>query len=104
VAYGTVRIELPDIAGGCDCQLFLLGVLPSVQTAVGRGESSGRLLREYNVVRQISPLAVWDGKAQHRAEPLPPLPGDVSLLVLLAQRRSDARIVAVGVDRMRQDN
>jgi hypothetical protein len=99
VAGGAARIELPDIAGGCDCELFLLGVLPSAQTVVGRGENAGRVLREFNVVRQISPLAAWNGKAESRAHSLSQMPAGVSTIVLLAQRRGDGRMVAVGVER-----
>jgi hypothetical protein len=93
---GAVRIELPSLEGGCDCDLLLLGVLPSTQTAVGRGENAGRLLRESNVVRQLYPQPGWDGMASSRVARVPQLPAEASLLVVLAQRRADARIVAVG--------
>jgi len=97
---GVLRVRLPDLAGGCDCELLLLGVLPRAQTAVARGENSGHVLREFNIVRQVYPLAGWNGVAERRAQPLPRLPAGVSLIVLLAQRRGDARIVAVGVEKL----
>lgn len=98
----TLRAELPEIAGGCDCDLLLVGILPSTQTAVGRGENAGRLLSEFNVVRQVYALPSWDGSASTRSESVETarqLPA-VSLFALIAQRRADARIVAVGVARV----
>ena len=96
---GTVQAELLELGGGCDCELVLLGVLPSTQTAVASGENKGRVLQEFNVVRKIYPLAGWNGRAARRVHSLPAFPTDASLFVLLAQRRSDARILAVGVTR-----
>jgi hypothetical protein len=97
IADNALRAELPEIAGGCDCALLLLAVLPSAQTAIGRGENAGRLLHESNVVRQMYRLEAWNGKAAKRARPLPPYPADASLFVLLAQRHGDAQIMAVGI-------
>jgi hypothetical protein len=97
VTDGVIRAELPELEGGCDCDLLLLGVQPSAKTAVGRGENAGRLLQEFNIVRQIHSLAGWNGRASARTQPIPALPADASLLVLLAQRRDNAQIAAVGV-------
>jgi hypothetical protein len=97
VSGGTVQSALPDIKGGCDCDLLLLGVQPSANTAVGHGENAGHVLRETNIVRQTYPLPRWNGVSTLRKQALPLLPADASLLVLLAQRRSDAQIIAVGV-------
>jgi len=96
VSAGTLRIQLPDI-GGCDCELLLLGVLPSAQSAIGRGENAGRLLQEYSVVRRTSDLQRWDGKALVLLQPVLPWPADASRLVLLAQHRQSRQIVAAGV-------
>jgi hypothetical protein len=97
IAHNALRAELPEIEGGCDCALLLLAVLPSTQTAIGRGENAGRLVHESNVVRQIYPLEAWNGKAANRAQQLPRFPADASLIVLLAQRHRDAQIMAVGI-------
>jgi hypothetical protein len=96
IAGESVQVELPEIEGGCDCDLLLLGVLPSSRTEIGRGENAGRVLREFNIVRQVYDLAVWSGKESLRIQPMPRLPADASLLVLLAQSRKSAQIVAVG--------
>jgi hypothetical protein len=97
VMNGTIQYSLPDVEGGCDCELLLLAVQPSTQTPVGRGENAGRLLHEFNVVRRVAPLPRWDGNAQKRAQAIAPSNEEVSMQVLLAQRRVDGRIVAVGV-------
>jgi hypothetical protein len=98
----VVRAELPEVAGGCECELLLLAVLPSTQTVIAHGENSGRVLREFNVVRRIYPLAGWNGIAARRDHSLTAFPAEASLLVMLAQRRGDARIVAIGVTRASQ--
>jgi hypothetical protein len=97
VMKGSIQMSLPDVDGGCSCELLLLGVQPSAQTAVGRGENAGRLLREFNVVRQVVSFGRWDGKAVTRTQVLPVSTDGVSRHVLLAQRRTDARIVAAGI-------
>ena len=97
---GAIQAGLPEVEGGCDCDLLLLGLQPSAQTAVGHGENAGRMLREVNIVRETYPLPRWDGRSARRIQPLPRLPADATLLVLLAQRRADARIIAVGVSQL----
>jgi hypothetical protein len=92
-----LRAEFPDIEGGCNCDVLWLGVLPAAVTAIGRGENAGRTLTQFNVVTEMRPLAGWDGKQVLRALPLPGGQGGGQFFVVLAQRREDARIVAVGV-------
>ena len=94
-----IRAELPMLAADCDCELLLLGVRPASITAIGRGENSGRQLREFNIVRQMSWLGGWNGKAVVVDQAVPRIPRDASLVVLLAQRRGDARILAAGTTR-----
>lgn len=98
VAPGLLQITLPDV-GGCECELLLLDVLPSVQTAVPRGENAGRTLREFNVVHHVTALPAWNGRALQRNVPLRQEPAAASFLVVLAQRRADAHVMAVGVAR-----
>ena len=98
VEAGALQINLPDV-GGCDCELLLLDVLPSAQTAVARGENAGRTLREVNVVRRITTLPAWNGRAVRRRFGLPQSQAAESFRVLLAQRRTDAHVIAAGVAR-----
>jgi hypothetical protein len=96
VVAGAIRISLPEMSRGCGCDLLLIGVLPQTQTAVGRGENAGRVIREFNVVRSMVRIGTWGGNADIRSELLTSMPQDATSLVLLAQSRSDRTIVAVG--------
>jgi hypothetical protein len=58
-------------------------------TDVGRGENGGRQLREYRIVRGVTPLGVWDGA--RRRLPLPPVPAGLGAVVLV--QGDDLRIL-----------
>ncbi|MDR3096594.1 MAG: DUF1223 domain-containing protein [Paraburkholderia sp.] len=50
-------------AGTGQGQIFLVGYDREHVTAVGRGENSGRALKEANIVRSIEPIGQWNGAA-----------------------------------------
>jgi hypothetical protein len=47
--------------GSGNAQVLLVGYDPSHETPIGRGENSGRTLRESNVVRSLTPIGAWTG-------------------------------------------
>jgi hypothetical protein len=49
--------------GAGTARVLLVGFDPSHDTPVGRGENSGRTLRETNVVRSLTPIGAWTGSA-----------------------------------------
>jgi hypothetical protein len=49
--------------GAGTAQVLLVGFDPSHDTPVGRGENSGRTLRETNIVRSLTPIGAWTGSA-----------------------------------------
>ena len=59
-------------AGEGAADLVLAGYDREHRTAVGRGENSGRTLREANIVRSVATVGTWHGAALHVAMPLPP--------------------------------
>jgi hypothetical protein len=48
-------------AGAGTAQVLLVGYDPSHETPIGRGENSGRTLRESNIVRSVTPIGAWTG-------------------------------------------
>lgn len=50
-------------AGSGSGRVLLIGYDPEHTTSVGRGENSGRTLRESNIVRSIQPVGNWTGDA-----------------------------------------
>jgi len=68
---------------------------PQRETAVGRGENTGRRLTEYRIVRAAHPLGAWDGGA--RTLSLPDVPAGQGIAVLV----QDDRLRVVGVADLR---
>ena len=58
---GSMSIEIG--AGSGSGRVLLVGFDPEHRTAVGRGENSGRLLTESNIVRSIRVVGAWTGTA-----------------------------------------
>jgi len=79
-------------AGSGAGMLLLVGYDRLHQTAVGRGENSGRTLAEANIVRSISVLGGWSGKPVRLQVPNP---AGEEVAVLL--QRNDGHIVGAGI-------
>ena len=79
-------------AGAGSATLVLVGCDRQHQTAVGRGENGGRTLTEANIVRSMSVLGAWSGKAVRLQVPNPE---GQEVAVLL--QREDGHIVGAGV-------
>lgn len=74
--------------GTGQARVLLVGFDPSHQTAIGRGENSGRTLTESNIVRSLTQLGAWTGSAiMLRQSP----PSGESFAVLL--QAEDGRII-----------
>ena len=60
VSGGELLVSVAAASGMPAAEVTLLSYLPQAQTAIGRGENAGRVLREYNIVRSCTtarPLA-----------------------------------------------
>jgi len=90
---GQLLIEVG--AGKGNGRVLLIGFDHNHQTAVRRGENSGRTLEEANVVRSIRAIGDWQGAVLRLNETLPE--GQDAAVVLEAP---DGRIVGAG--RLRQ--
>jgi hypothetical protein len=71
----------------------LIAYLPQAATNVGRGENSGRTLREFNIVRQFRPLGVWNGQESVFRAPVESFPADATRVAVLLQRNQQGPIV-----------
>ena len=67
-------------------------LLPEAQTAIGRGENSGRSLREFNIVRASFALGAWDGSARNYVLKRASLPPDATTVAVVLQQ-SDQRSI-----------
>jgi hypothetical protein len=75
------------------CDVNLIAYLPQAVTNVGRGKNSGRTLREFNIVRQYSPLGVWSGRESVFRAPVDSIPDDATHIAVLLQRNQQGPIV-----------
>jgi hypothetical protein len=77
------------VGGGAgNARVVLVGYDAQHLTAVGRGENSGRTLKESNIVRSFEPIGQWSGQP---AVFNPPVPAGEKAAVLL--EAPDGRIV-----------
>ena len=67
-------------------EVLLLALLPETHTAIGRGENSGRTLREVNVVRASFTLGRFDGSARRYTIARSALPADAGAAAVLIQQ------------------
>ena len=92
--HGDELLVSVDAATGMPAaEVTLLGYLPEALTAIGRGENSGRALREYNIVRSSATLGVWRGAAAEWRMPLAALPADARGVAVLVQQPGPGAIV-----------
>jgi hypothetical protein len=73
-------------------EVLLLALLPEAQTAIGRGENSGRKLREFNIVRASFALGEWNGSARRYGLARASLPRDATRVAVVLQQ-SDQRSI-----------
>lgn len=92
VQRGPQSLEVTVGAGPGAGTLLLIGYDRLHRTPVGRGENGGRTLEEANIVRSLSVLGVWSGKAVRLEAPLP-VGQDIAVLL----QRDDGHIVGAGV-------
>ncbi len=94
VQRGSAGLTVSVGAGDGSGTLVLVGFDRLHQTAVGRGENSGRTLTEANIVRSMSVLTTWSGKPLRLQVPYPP---GQQVAVLL--QRDNGHIVGAGLGR-----
>ncbi|MFB3134405.1 MAG: DUF1223 domain-containing protein, partial [Rhodospirillales bacterium] len=103
---GAVRLSIADAPGkgaAEEATVWLVVFDREHLTPVRRGENKGRKLRNYNVVRQLSRIATWRGKALDMAVTVPDMvAGDGRACAVLVQSTETGRILgaaALGLER-----
>ena len=104
---GGVRLFIPDAPAtgeaAEEAAVWLVVFDREHLTSVRRGENRGRKLRNYNVVRQLSRIATWRGKALDMAVTVPDMVlGGGRACAVLVQSTETGRILgaaALGLDR-----
>jgi hypothetical protein len=65
----TIDVTVGNGAGSA--RVLLVGYDAQHVTPVGRGENSGRTLKESNIVRSFQPIGQWSGKSSAFNAPVP---------------------------------
>ncbi len=86
-------VEAGAVTGAAPCDVLVVSFLPDAVTPVGRGENSGRTLREFNVVRSISTLGVWQATTARWRVELNSFPTDARFVAVLLQEQVTGSIV-----------
>ena len=86
-------VRIGAVAAESNSDVLLVSFLRAAETAIGRGENSGRLLREYNIVRSISTLGNWRGAAAEWHVKVNSLPADASNVAVIVQQSGAGVIV-----------
>jgi len=94
-----LAIDLEAVAGLGGGEVLLLSYLPEALTAIGRGENSGRTLKEFNIVRSITTLGSWQGRAASWRVKRSSLPADAACVAVLVQEPEAGFIL--GAERLR---
>src|SRR5208283_2555362 len=89
---GELTVKVPEHQDRAGYDVNLVAYLPEAATPVGRGENSGRTLREFNIVRQLRSLGVWSGKRSVFRATLDSFPPDATRAAVLLQRSQQGPI------------
>jgi hypothetical protein len=93
LARGELTVTVPERTHQERYDVNLIAYLPQAATNVGRGENSGRTLREFNIVRQFRSLGVWNGQESVFPAPVDSFPADATRVAVLLQRNQQGPIV-----------
>lgn len=86
-------VDIAALAGAPGAEVTLVSYLPEAVTAIGRGENSGRALREFNIVRSFQVLGSWRGAAAQWRVKRGSLPADARFVAVLVQESGPGAIV-----------
>lgn len=93
ITNGQLNVMLAPRSDHSRFNVNVVAYLPEATTSVAHGENAGRALKEFNVVRALRTLGVWEGTQNKFTLPISALPADVSQLAILIQDVDQGQIV-----------
>jgi hypothetical protein len=96
-----LTIALSHAKESTAADVLLIAYLPQAVTAIGRGENSGRTLREFNIVRATYALGTWIGDAKTFTIPTSSLPKEATAVAVLVQEWNQHRILGAATTHLR---
>jgi hypothetical protein len=90
---GTIQIRVGAGSDAATADVLPLGYLREATTSIGRGENSGRTLKESNIVLWLHELGHWSGKPREFEMSLSRLPENVPDIAVLIQSAGQGAIL-----------
>jgi hypothetical protein len=85
VSGGTIQIHVGPGSDAATADVVLVAYLREATTPIGRGENSGRTLKESNIVLWLHELGHWNGKPREFEMSVSRLPTNVTDIAVLVQ-------------------
>jgi hypothetical protein len=92
VSDGQILVDVGAQGDAAASDVLLIAYLRAAVSPIGRGENSGRTLKEYNIVREIHTLGRWTGDARQYRLRIDALPADATDVAVLVQAAGQAPI------------
>lgn len=93
VSGGTIQIQVGSGSDAASADVLLVGYLREATTPIGRGENSGRTLKESNIVLSLHDLGRWNGKPREFQLSVGRLPEKVTNIAVLVQSAGQGAIL-----------
>jgi hypothetical protein len=93
VSGGTIQIHVGAASDAATADVLLVGYLREATTPIGRGENSGRTLKESNIVLWLHELGRWNGKPREFEMSVSRLPENVTDIAVLVQSAGQGAIL-----------
>jgi hypothetical protein len=90
---GTIQIHVGSGSDSASADVLLVGYLREATTPIGRGENSGRTLKESNIVLWLHELGRWNGKPREFEMSVSRLPESVTDIAVLVQSAGQGAIL-----------
>jgi hypothetical protein len=90
---GTIQIRVGAGSDAATADVLVVGYLREAITPIGRGENSGRTLKESNIVLWLHELGRWNGKPLEFEVSLNRLPENVTDIAVLVQSAGQGAIL-----------
>ena len=93
VSGGTIQVHVGAGADVAAADVLLVGYLREATTPIGRGENSGRTLKESNIVLALHELGRWNGMPREFQLSVDKLPANVTDIAVLVQSAGQGAIL-----------
>jgi hypothetical protein len=101
VSDGTIQIHVGAGSDAAIADVLLLGYLREATTPIGRGENSGRTLKESNIILWLHELGRWNGKPREFEMGVSTLPENVTDIAVLVQSAGQGAILGAAAHPIR---